>query len=346
MTRKNLPRALVALLLLGGIGVAVWNADLPGRLSRTPAAATGLTLYGNVDIRQVQLGFRIAGRIAGLAVDEGDPVVAGQVLARLDPQPTRDRVATAEAKAAEARATLARLEAGPRPAEIAEGRAAHAERLADLRNADIALDRARTLRRSDTIAQAALDQAEANRAMAAARAASARESLRLLEQGTRAEEIAAGRAAARAAEADLAAIRTDLGDTELRAPAGGVVLSRIREAGAIVSPGDPVLTVSLTEPVWVRAYVAESELGRIHPGMSVTVTSDSAPDQPRRGTIGFISPVAEFTPKSVETADLRTDLVYRLRVVIERPDPGLRQGMPVTVHVPPAPEAGDAAAGG
>ncbi|MEO0034163.1 MAG: hypothetical protein RLZZ501_186 [Pseudomonadota bacterium] len=347
MTRRALVfRSLAGLLLAGGLAFASWRADLPARLAGHPAAPPALTLYGNVDIRQAQLGFRVGGRIAALLVDEGDAVGPGQSLARLDPQPLRDRVAAAFARAAEAEASLTRLVAGPRPAEIAAGRAAHAERLADLRNAELALERARALRHSGTIAQAALDQAEANRGMAAARAASARENLRLLEQGTRAEEIAAGRAAAAAAQAELAAARTDLADAELRAPAAGMVLSRLREPGAIVSSSDPVLTLSLERPVWVRAYVAESALGRIHPGMGVTVTTDSEPARPRAGTVGFISPVAEFTPKSVETPDLRTDLVYRLRVVIDQPDPGLRQGMPVTVHVPPpAAEAGDGAAG-
>jgi len=342
MIPPRLKRVLLAGLIVGGLGVGLWQSGLLGRLKPDGRTDPGLTLYGNVDIRQVQLGFRVSGRIETLQVDEGDSVAPGQTLARLDPRPYQDRVSAAEAKLAQQMATLARLEAGPRPAEIAEGRATHAERLADLHNADLALDRARTLRHSETIAQAALDQAEANRAMAAARAASARESLRLLEQGTRAEEIAAGRAAAEAAQADLAAARTDLADTDLHAPAAGVVLSRLREAGAIVSAADSVLTVSLLAPVWVRVYVAEPDLGRLHPGMKVWVASDSQPDRPHRGTIGFISPVAEFTPKSVETTDLRTDLVYRLRVVIDLPDPGLRQGMPVTVQIPPEADHGPA----
>ena len=127
--------------------------------------------------------------------------------------------------------------------------------------------------------------------------------------------------------------RTSLADAELRAPSDGIVLSRVREPGAIVSPSDIVYVLSLTGRVWVRAYVAEPDLGRIHPGMIVEVTTDTAPDKPYKGRIGFISPVAEFTPKSVETPDLRTDLVYRLRVIIDQPDTGLRQGMPVTIRL-------------
>jgi HlyD family secretion protein len=112
------------------------------------------------------------------------------------------------------------------------------------------------------------------------------------------------------------------------------VLSRVREPGAIVAPGETAYTLSLDRPVWVRAYVQEPELGLIRPGQDVQVLTDTRPERPYHGQIGFISPVAEFTPKSVETPELRTDLVYRLRVVIEDADPGLRQGMPVTVRIP------------
>ena len=144
-------------------------------------------------------------------------------------------------------------------------------------------------------------------------------------------DAAAARAELEGAEANLAAARRSLRDAELKAPADGVVLSRVREAGAIVSPSDVVYVVSLPDPVWVRAYVAEPDLGRIRPGMAVDVFTDSAPGKPYRGSVGFISPVAEFTPKSVETPELRTSFVYRLRVRIEDADTGLRQGMPVTV---------------
>ena len=138
---------------------------------------------------------------------------------------------------------------------------------------------------------------------------------------------------------DRPALRCD--DTELRAPNDGIILSRVRETGAIVAPADTVFVLSLTEPVWVRTYVAEPDLGRIHPGMKVEVTSDTRPNDAYDGTIGFISPVAEFTPKSVETPELRTDLVYRLRIVIDKPGPDLRQGMPVTLRFPSSQTARD-----
>lgn len=330
--KHKLPRIIILLAVLGAAGA--WGFGLPSRLGFGPKDDKELTLYGNVDIRQVQLGFRVSGRIAEMAVDEGHQVTAGQVLARLDTQPYEDAIRIAEAQVASQAAALAKAEAGPRPAEIAQGRAAVAERNADVANANQALERARQLRPGGAISQAQLDQAQAVKDMAAARVASAQEALRLLEEGTRPEDLAAARANLRAAEANLASAKTSLKDAELRAPAAGIILSRVREPGAITAPSDAVYVLSLSQPVWVRTYIAEPELGRLHPGMAVEVVSDSARDRPYRGRIGFISPVAEFTPKSVETPELRTDLVYRLRVIVDQPDTILRQGMPVTVRIP------------
>ncbi|MDX3924209.1 MAG: secretion protein HlyD [Shinella sp.] len=323
---------VVLILVLAAAGA--WWYGLPERLGWLPPRERPFVLYGNVDIRQVSLGFRVNGRIADLAVDEGDAVEAGTVLARLDGKPYDYAVASAEANAAALRATLDKLKAGARDTEIAQARAAYDERLADLKNAELAFGRAERLRPNGTISQSELDQAIATRASAEARAESASEALKLIEEGTRAEDIATAQAQLEAAQASLASARISREDTELKAPSDGIILSRVRETGAIVSPADTVYVLSLSKPVWVRTYVGEPDLGRTHPGMRVAVSSDSAPEKSYDGKIGFISPVAEFTPKSVETPELRTDLVYRLRIVIDKPDEGLRQGMPVTIRFP------------
>jgi HlyD family secretion protein len=326
--------AIVAVVLSAVIAAAAWALDVPGRLGWREDSAHNLTLFGNIDIRQVELGFRVAGRIKAMKFEEGETVAAGTLLAELDTRSYEDNARAMEAQVAEKDATLQKLQAGPRPAEIAQARANLAERQADVANAQRSFDRARQLRPAGAISQASLDDAQAAKDMAIARAASAQQALHLLEEGSRAEDIAGARASLSAAQANQAAAQTELADTRLLAPADGVVLSRVREPGAIVSPADVVYVLSLAKPVWARAYVAESQLGRIHPGLAVTVASDSAPGRAYRAHIGFISPVAEFTPKSVETAELRTDLVYRLRVIVDDVDPGLRQGMPVTIHVP------------
>jgi HlyD family secretion protein len=332
--KKKLALVLSLFLVAAAGGAAAWWFNLPAQFGWTHKQADHLTLYGNVDIRQVRLGFRVGGRIAEMLVDEGDAVKTGALLAHLDARPYEDSVRGGEAQEASLRATLDKLVAGPRPDEIAEARAANTEQTANLLNAQQTYDREALLRPTGSISQAVLDQATMTKDAAVARKASAREALDLLNEGTRAEDLAAARANLQVAESSLSTAKTSLGDTELRAPDDGVILSRVREPGAIVSPSDDVFVLSLNKPVVVRAYVSEPDLGKIHPGMTLDVASDTLPNRAYRGTIGFISPVAEFTPKSVETPDLRTDLVYRLRIIVEDPDLGLRQGMPVTVSVP------------
>jgi HlyD family secretion protein len=286
-----------------------------------------------VDVREVELGFRVAGRLKTMNFEEGQGVTAGMVLASLDARAFEDELHLAEADVAVQDATAKKLVAGNRPAEIARARAEVDEALAAQANARLSLERSQKLVELNAISQSSFDDAFAASRMADARLASATEGHRLLVQGSRREDIAAGKASLQAAEARLAAAQTALDDARLMAPSDGVVISRVREPGAIVSPNDVVYVLSLTNSVWVRAYVAEPQLGRLRLGMEAFVITDTAPDQPVRAHVGFISPTAEFTPKSVETPELRTDLVYRLRIIVDGPHGGLHQGMPVTVRI-------------
>ncbi len=307
---------------------------MPEKLGLRQAKGEDISLYGNIDIRQVELGFRVSGRIAEMLSEEGETVSAGACLARLDARSYQDTVRAAEAEVARRTAALAKLQAGSRPAEIAQARARMAEQQADLDNARRSLSRSESLLRSGALTQATFDNAKTSVEVAEARLESASKALDLARQGARREDIAEAEAGLKGAQANLAAAQTALADAQLLAPSDGVILSRVREQGAIVGPSDIVYVLSLQKPIWARVYVSEPLLGRIHPGMQVAVYSDSAPNRPYRGRIGFISPVAEFTPKSVETPELRTDLVYRVGVIIEGEGKGLRQDMPVTVRLP------------
>jgi HlyD family secretion protein len=294
-----------------------------------------LLLHGNVDIREVELGFRVAGRIGTMAAEEGDKVRAGQLLASLDTASLQSRVGEAEAKVEQARAQLARLRSGNRAQDIGQGRARVAAAAAVARNAERDVARRRGLVATGAISRDLWEQSIADRDRAAAQLAEARQALSWLESGSRREDVAAAEAALRAAEAARRSASTDLGDTRLEASTNATVVTRAREPGAIVAPGETVYTLSIDRPLRVRAYVAESDLSRISPGMAVELGADGNP-RTYHGTIGYIAPRAEFTPKSVETEDLRTDLVYRLRIVVRDPDDALRQGQPVTVRVPGA----------
>ncbi len=291
-----------------------------------------LLLYGNVDIRDVQLGFRVAGRLAEMHREEGDPVVAGDLLASLDDLPLREALAVAEANVLEARANLDRANTGSRPQEIEQAEAGVEEAQAALVNANKRLARQQDLFSQGLNSQRALDDAESQQEQAQARLRSAQEALALAQEGFREEDRAAAAAALAAAEARRDQAATQVNDARLYAPSAGVIQVRAREPGSMVNVGEPVYTLSLTDVVYVRAYVGETHLGQVVPGAEVQVMSDSS-EQSYRGQVGFVSPRAEFTPKTVETPELRTDLVYRLRIVVTEPDEQLRQGMPVTVRL-------------
>jgi len=287
------------------------------------------TLYGNVDIREVALGFRVGGRLVEMHYEEGDRVDAGALLAKLDDEPHREALRAAKARVAIAEARLDLVRAGSRPQEIERAEANVAEARAALRNAEQELARQRGLDERGLTAKSSVDQAAARADEAAARLQAAEEALALARAGFRDQEIAAAEAELELARAEAAIAATDLADTELHAPSAGTLITRIREPGAVLGAREPVYTLSLDEPVWIRAYVAEPDLGRIASGMPARVHTDAG--RSYRAQVGFISPRAEFTPKAVETATARTDLVYRVRIVVTEPDSGLRQGMPVTV---------------
>jgi HlyD family secretion protein len=292
-----------------------------------------LTLYGNVDIREVNLGFRVAGRLATLSADEGDTVRAGQELGRLDSEPIQRELREASAALDALQARLQLLKAGYRTEDVEQARATLAERRAALTNAEQALARQKEMRGTGATSQRNLDDAQAARDEALARVNAAATALSQYQRGYRKEEIAEAQANAAKAESSLAQSQLRLDDTVLKSPSAGVILTRAVEPGAVLTNGATVFTLSLSQPVWVRAYVGEPDLGTAVPGSQVEILTDSNPSRPYHGRIGYVSPTAEFTPKNVETTDLRTALVYRLRIVVSDADSGLRQGMPVTVKL-------------
>jgi len=240
-----------------------------------------LRLYGNVDIRDVNLGFRVFGRIEKLNYEEGDRVKQGDVLANLDKKPYADTLKAAKA-------------------DIDDKTEA-------LKNAQIIFERKKEFLSAKFASQQAYDDALAIKNPAIA--------------------------AIHSSQANLADAEIKMADTDIVAPTDGTILTRVREPGTIVNPGDTVYVMAVDDPIWVKAYISEVDLGKIFPGMKAKITTDSRPDVSYEGQVGFISPVAEFTPKNVETTDLRTKLVYRLRIIIANKDRYLRQGMPVSVSI-------------
>lgn len=340
MKSKKVMR-LVVVSLLAAIGAGGWwyagTRDRPDE--------THLLLYGNVDIRETDLSFNNSEHIDRILVQEGARVRKGQLLATLHRERMQAEVTAAEARVAAQKAVLARLETGSRPEEVAQARANVAAARAKLVDAQVTSERTQNLYQEQAASKQALDDAQAKLITARADLKVAEQALALAVEGPRTEDIEEARAKLKADEAQLELAREVLKDTELYAPAEGVIRDRILEVGDMASPQTPVLTLALVNPVWVRTYAPETVLGRLAPGMLAEVATDSYPGKTYPGWIGFISPTAEFTPKNVETSELRTRLVYQVRVYVCNPQDELRLGMPATVSIAldqPKPEPGHA----
>lgn len=321
---------VVILLVIIAVGVGIWL----WQLHQNEKSGTELVLYGNVDIRQVQLAFNGNERIATILVKEGDKVKKGQLLATLETQRHEAVVRSKEAQVAMQQQVVDRLVAGSRPEEIRKDWAEVEAAAAEAHVVKLNERRIRNLLQKDVVSQQQADDAKANLDAAQAQLKSAKEVLKLAIAGSRKEDIAAAKATLKAYEADLALAHRELADANLYAPAAGIMENRLLEPGDMASPQQPVLTLALTEPLWVRAYVSETDLGKIRLGMTAEVRTDSYPGKRYQAWVGFISPTAEFTPKSVETAEVRTKLVYQVRVFVQNPHEELRLGMPVVVTIP------------
>ncbi len=324
--RKFLLWLIVGIVIAGGV-IGFW------RTSRFTSEVGHLVLYGNVDIRQVQLAFNNSDRITTLLVQEGDRVTNGQLIATLEPERFQANVENRAAAAAAQREIVARLVAGNRPQEIAKAKADLEVARADALIALATWQRARDLRAGRVNSPQDMDNAQAVLNAAEARRQATQSSYDLMVIGSRQEDIDSARATLQADEAALKLSQCELADTRLYAPTNGVIQNRILERGDMASPTLPVFTLSLDDPVWVRAYVKGPDLGRIRQGMKAEVSTDSFPGKRYAGWIGFISPTAEFTPRSVETQEVRTKLVYEVRVFVRNPQGELRLGMPAVVTI-------------
>lgn len=326
---KRLAIAIVMFGVLAGVGWLI--------VQRLAAEPTDDTLYGNVEIRQVDLAFNSEGTVTTLQKHEGDTVKAGEVIATLDDATYRSAKALAEARLAGAQAQLDKLVHGTRPEDIDQARANVANAQAVLANAQVSFTRQQNLAATNATTRQLVDDARRGLDSAQAQLAQTQAALAEAVNGPRIEDIDAARAQLHQSEASLDMANTQLARTVLRAPCDGIVMTRIIEPGTVVLPSSAVYSVAITGEVWVRAFVPEAMLARAAPDTEVRITTDGRPDHPYRGRIGYVSPAAEFTPKTVETPELRTQLVYRIRVRITDPDAGIRQGQPVTIRLPVRP---------
>ena len=325
--KKALVLVLVVLFPVSAV-VAWWVT----RQAKTQADE--ILIYGNVDMRQVSLAFNAGERIMRLLVEEGDRVKREQVLGTLDTERLEAAVAQAEARLEAQAQVVLRLENGTRPEEIEQARANVEAAQTDYDNSKRTFERLKETALAGATSRQNLDNAQAVLDMARARLLVSRKALELALLGPRREDIAEARATLRANEANLALLRRNLADATLVSPVDGVVQNRLLEPGDMASPQRPVFDIAVLDPKWVRAYLTGPDLGRVRQGMKAAVSTDSFPGRTYEGWVGFISPSASFIPKSVETTELRTSLVYEVRIFVRDPSDELRLGMPATVRIP------------
>lgn len=325
-------RILLLLILVAAVAAAVFGQRWYQHKTHRDGVDR-LHIYGSIEIRDANLAFNEQARVAEVLVEEGQRVQAGQVLARQATDRLEAAIAEIRAKIDVQQAVVHRLKAGSRPQEIEQARAEVAAARIRVSNAENVQARLRQTSKTGATSRQDLDDAQANLMVAQARLKVREKALDLVLEGPRREDVAAAEHQLEALRAQLKLLNIRLADRTLIAPAVGIIQSRLLEPGELAGPSRPALTLALNDPKWVRAYVPEPELGVLHLGMPASVSSDSLPDGSVEGWVGYISPVAEFTPRTVQTEDLRTQLVYETRVYVRDSDDRLRLGMPVTVTI-------------
>ena len=311
-----------------------------------PAAAPRVS--GHVEATDVTVAPDVAGRILELRPKEGDRITAGDVVARLDTRDTELQLRRAAADRAAAVAQLRLLQAGTRAEDIrqaeAQVQAAEADVAAidaDLRSAELDLQRFESLlqanagsRKQRDDAQARVDVARGRQRAAGAHVAATRETVARLQSGARPEEIDAARARVGAADAQIATLQKAISDARVLAPVGGVVTQKLAEAGELTTPRNPLLIVTDLDHAWANLFVPEPMIPKLRLGQAATVYTDAG-GAGLSGTVTFISPQAEFTPRNVQTAEERSKLVYRIKVTVDNRAGTLKPGMPVDAELQP-----------
>jgi HlyD family secretion protein len=325
--KKRIPILIVLAAVIAG-GLYFYP-----RLKEKPTASNQLVVSGNIEAHESLLSFKVAGRIVELPVQEGQWVEASTVLAKLDNADYRQKVNIDEANVRVRESNLALTTAGSRPQEIKAAEQSVADATAEVEQRKLDLERAERLFSRDAVAAQDRDRAQTAFKRAQAQYQTAQQHLSEVREGSRPEEIAIAHANVKAARENLGLSRINLEYTTLRAPSAGVIAVRQAELGEVVSPGTPVVTLTDLDHVWLRAYVAETDLGRVHYGQEAVIRTDTYPGKSYRGRISFIADKAEFTPKSVQTFKERVTLVYRIKIDVDNPNHELKPGMPADATI-------------
>jgi HlyD family secretion protein len=320
----------IVILLAAAVAAGVYYYP---RLTQKAAPVNQLTLSGNIEAHESLVGFKVPGRIVELPVEEGQQVAQGALLARLDDADLKQRIRVDEATVGVRESNLALTLAGTRHQEVKAAQQTMIDAEADLAQKKLDNERAQKLFARDEVSAQERDQAATALKRAEAIFKAAQQRYNEAVEGSRKEDIAIARANLNQAGASLGLSQVNLSYSILRAPSAGVVTVRQAELGEVVAPGSPVVTIADLDHIWLRAYIAETDLGSIHWGQDAVITTDTYPGKQYHGRISFIASTAEFTPKSVQTFKERVTLVYRIKIDIDNPNHELKPGMPADARI-------------
>jgi HlyD family secretion protein len=329
-------KRIIPVLVLLAVAIAAGAYYYP-RLTKKDKPPNQLTLSGNIEAHESLIGFKVPGRIVELPVEEGQQMEQGALLARLDDADFKQRVRIDEAAVRVRESDLALTLAGTRHQEVKAAQQTMIDAEADLEQKELDNDRAQQLFSKDEVSAQDHDLAATALKRAQAIFKAAQQRYNEAVEGSRKEDIVIARANLNEAGANLGLSQVNLSYTILRAPSTGVVTVREAELGEVVAPGSPVVTLADLDHIWLRAYIAETDMGSIHWSQEAAITTDTYPGKQYHGRISFISPDAEFTPKSVQTTKERVTLVYRIKIDIDNPNHELKPGMPADAHIELAP---------
>jgi len=323
--KRVIPLAVIAAAVI--VAVIVVTSHVRNRSDGT------MKLSGNVEVTECNVGFKVAGKIAALTVDEGARVKEGDLIAELSSGDVRALVDQNRAALEEAKVKLAELKAGSRHQEIVKARADSASLEAELVRARKDFERAETLYQNGAISASRFDAAKSTYETRLGQLRSVRQQQSLVEEGPRREDIRAAELRVKQLEALVASTEEKLADTRLYAPISGVVFRKNVELGEIVQAGAAVFTVGDLDRPWVKVYVKEDKLALVKLGQKAKITVDTYKDRVYEGTVTFISSDAEFTPKNVQTQEERVKLVFGVKVTVTNKDQELKPGMPADVRI-------------
>ena len=320
----------IVILLAAAVAAGVYYYP---RLTQKAAPVNQLTLSGNIEAHESLVGFKVPGRIVELPVEEGQQVAQGALLARLDDADLKQRIRIDEAAVGVRESDLALTLAGTRHQEVKAAQQTMLDAEADRSQKKLDNERAQKLFAKDEVSAQERDLAATALKRAEAIFKAAQQRYNEAVEGSRKEDINIARANLNEAGASLGLSQVNLSYSILRAPSAGVVTVRQAELGEVVAPGSPVVTIADLDHIWLRAYIAETDLGSIYWGQDAVITTDTYPGKQYHGRISFIASTAEFTPKSVQTFKERVTLVYRIKIDIDNANHELKPGMPADARI-------------